>query len=101
MYEGSGPLESDRASRVADLVSRASRHGKAIAGLEASARPAAVTFREGWPWNDLVPFLELGEVLDVQDAENCLVQVLLLLAGRAAIRAAATTLLVEFMLASA
>lgn len=44
MYEGSGPLDKDLASSVADLDSNASRHGKAIAGFEASARPAAEFF---------------------------------------------------------
>lgn len=46
MYDGSGPLESERASRVADLDSIASRHGNAIAGLEDSACAATVAFRE-------------------------------------------------------
>lgn len=50
MYEGSGPLESDRASSLADFDSSASRHGNAIAGFEASARLAAEAFcgREAW-----------------------------------------------------
>jgi hypothetical protein len=46
----------ERASRVADLDSRASRQGKAIAGLEASARPAGEAFRRVWAWKDRVAF---------------------------------------------
>lgn len=49
VYEGSGPLDSDVASSVADLVSKASRQGKAKAGFEAPPRIA------GWAWNDLLP----------------------------------------------
>jgi hypothetical protein len=45
VYDGSGPLASDRASRVADLDSSASKQGNAIAGFEASAGAAAPLFR--------------------------------------------------------
>jgi hypothetical protein len=46
VYDGSGPLESDPASRFAVFVSKASRQGKAMAGLDASAKADALALWE-------------------------------------------------------
>jgi hypothetical protein len=104
VYEGSGPLERDRASRVAVLDSNASRQGKAIAGFEASAKLAAELFRAPWAWNNLVPLFCLAAcdnagVAGLWDPEDeCLVNDFCRgLVDFAALRAVATMLLVEFM----
>jgi hypothetical protein len=64
VYEGSGPLDRERASRVADLVSSASRQGNAIAGFEASARLGAVLFLGPWVWNEREACWDRGACVD-------------------------------------
>ncbi len=64
MYEGSGPLDRERASRVADLVSSASRQGNDIAGFEASARPAAALFLCPLVWNEREAFWDRATCVD-------------------------------------
>lgn len=76
---------------MADFVSRASRQGKAIAGLEASAGEG-VTF---WDWKRFWCFV-VGVEIEVVD--NCRAQdVRGSFEGREAIRAAAKRLRVGFM----
>jgi hypothetical protein len=104
VYEGSGPLDRDRASRVAVLDSRASRQGKAIAGFEASARLAAELLRAPWAWNNLFPLCCLAAcdaagVAGLGDTEDeCLVHDFWrAFVDFAAIRPVATMLLAELM----
>jgi CHAT domain-containing protein len=104
VYEGSGPLDRDRASRVAVFDSNASRQGKAIAGFEASAKLAAELLRAPWVWNNLFPLCCLAAcdtagVVGLGDTEDeylahdfCRAFVDL-----AAIRPVATMLLAELM----
>lgn len=107
LYKGSGPLDRERASRVADLDSRASRQGNDIAGFEASAAPAEVAWGP-LVWNDRAAFcdfvdLGLGGVAGFfnEVEEDCRIQRFgSVREGRATTRAAVMKLLVEFIVGS-